>query len=194
MFSILNKIFSMNNQRENNLEIGLNWHEDFILSLAKILRPNVYVELGLYQCKLFNSIEPFANNLYGVDIMPDIGSKYMIKSKKAKFFHGKTEEFLSEVQSSQLNIDLLFIDADHSKGAVKADFENFFPYVKDDGIILLHDAYPENEEFTASGYCGDGYKAIEELAKNIDTYEMMTIPIPPGLSICRKRKKQVKWE
>ena len=33
-----------------------NWHEDFIVHLAKVLKPNVYVELWLYKCELFNRI------------------------------------------------------------------------------------------------------------------------------------------
>lgn len=74
---------------------------------------------------------------------------------------------------------MLFIDANHSKESVKADFENYFNLVSENGIILLHDGYPKNEEFTQSGYCGDGYKAIEELTKNKEDYEMMTIPLHP---------------
>jgi predicted O-methyltransferase YrrM len=36
-------------------------------------------------------------------------------------------------------IDLLFIDADHSYDAVKKDFELYAPLVSDGGLIVLHD-------------------------------------------------------
>lgn len=36
-------------------------------------------------------------------------------------------------------IDLLHIDGDHSYGAVLEDMQLFFPHLKEDGIMLLHD-------------------------------------------------------
>jgi len=41
---------------------------------------------------------------------------------------------------SDLKIDFLFIDADHSYEGVKADFEAWSPKVKEDGIIAFHDS------------------------------------------------------
>ena len=37
------------------------------------------------------------------------------------------------------SIDVLHIDGSHHYDDVKGDFENWFPKVKDDGIIMLHD-------------------------------------------------------
>ena len=39
-------------------------------------------------------------------------------------------------------IDMLFVDADHSKEAVAEDFKSMFPFVTDQEIIILHDGYP----------------------------------------------------
>jgi hypothetical protein len=173
-------------------EVPGNWHEDFVLHIAKILRPKVYVELGLYQCHLFNQIIPYADQLFGADIEVSAG-EFMNKTDKTTFYHGKTDDFAKELSKQNTKIDLLFIDADHSKEAVKKDFENYFPLVSDQGIILFHDAYPKNTEFTKSNLCGDGYLAIDEISKNSKDYEIMTIPVHPGLAICRKRKKQLAW-
>lgn len=41
------------------------------------------------------------------------------------------------------NIDLLFIDADHSYEGVKHDFETFFPLVRVGGIVGFHDINPD---------------------------------------------------
>ena len=170
-----------------------NWHEDFIKKLAESLKPKVYVELGLYQCELFNKIVPYAENLFGVDINPEAG-RWMTKSEKTLFFHGTTDEFVEQVKSNNLKIDLLFIDADHCKESVLNDFWNYFPYVNDHGIILLHDTYPKNLQYTDKGYCGDAYLAINELKNHQDEFELMTIPIHPGLTLIRKRKTQLSWE
>lgn len=40
-------------------------------------------------------------------------------------------------------LDLLFIDGDHSYEGVKADFENYRPYVKPGGFIAFHDIVPD---------------------------------------------------
>jgi len=170
-----------------------NWHENFIVHLASITRPKVYVELGLYQCTLFNRIIPYAECLIGVEMKKDF-KKFMKKDKKTQFKCMTTDEYAQELQKNPIQINMLFIDANHSKESVKKDFEQFFPFVAPHGLILLHDGHPKNENYTASGYCGDGYKAIEELSRHTNNYEMMTIPVHPGITLCRKRQKQLSWK
>jgi len=43
-------------------------------------------------------------------------------------------------------IDLLFIDGDHTYGGVKKDFDMYEPFVKDGGMIVLHDIVPHRQE------------------------------------------------
>ncbi len=172
---------------------GVNWHEDFIVHLAQVYRPRVYVELGLYRCALFNRIIPYANRLIGVDIVPEAG-KAMHPSSKVEFIQADTAAFAKRLKKNPITIDMLFIDADHSAKAVKHDFEAFFPFVAPHGLILLHDAHPKDSAAMASGYCGDGYKTIGELSHQCRDYEMVTIPIHPGLAICRKRVEQLSWQ
>ena len=169
-----------------------NWHVNFILHIASILKPSCYVELGSYQCELFNRMIPYCDKLYGVDIL-ESASIHMQKSTKVSFYCNSTQEFAKYAQSKNLQIDMLFIDADHSYESVKNDFEIFFPLVKDNGIILLHDSYPKNINYTDAGYCGDGYKAIAEFSKSQINFEMMTIPLHPGLTVVRKRKSHLPW-
>lgn len=172
--------------------VKTNWHEDFIFNLANLVRPKVYVELGIQHCKLFNQIIPVAERLIGVDITPGAGN-YMTKSENAQFFNGTTQEFAKELTIHPLQIDMLFIDADHSKEAVLQDFKDFFPFVSSHGLILLHDTHPENEYMMQPSLCETAYQAVEELSKETELYELMTIPISPGLTICRKRQVQLSW-
>lgn len=174
-------------------EVPENWHEEFIIHLAKILRPKVYVELGLYRCELFNRIVPYANKLYGVDTEISADT-YMEKTLgKSEFFHGLTDDFVKVIAEKNITIDLLFIDANHSKESVMADFKNYFPHIAEQGIIIFHDAYPKSAKYTEPGYCGDGWKAIDEISRQAQGYEIVTIPRHPGVAICRKRTKQIPW-
>lgn len=172
--------------------VRLDWHEDFIVQMASLVRPKVYVELGIYHCALFNRLIPIAEQLIGVDINADAGN-FMMKSTNAQFFNGNTQEFAKELENNPLQINMLFIDADHSKQAVMQDFKDFFPFVAPHGIILLHDTHPGNEYLIQPEWCGTAYQAVEELSKEKDSYEMMTIPISPGLTLCRKRQAQLSW-
>lgn len=169
-----------------------NWHESFTEHLSFVLRPSVYVELGLYRCELFNRVIPHAQQLIGVDMDAEAGN-WMAKSDKVQFVHSTTDEFAAMLREHPISIDMLFIDADHSKGAVLKDFWNFFPFVSPQGLIIIHDTHPKNIDYTQPGYCGNAYKAVEELARHTDKFEMMTIPVHPGLTLCRKRTTQLSW-
>jgi len=176
-------------------ETPANWHEDFVVHLAQILRPQTYVELGLYKCQVFNRVSKIADISIGIDIEPDAVA--LMKKSTNNYFIGKsTADALDKVENilGGKGIDMIFIDADHSRESVLTDFNNYFPLVNENGLILMHDAYPMSEEMTSKGYCGDGYKAIYELSLQRDTFELVTIPHHPGLAICRKRSKQLSWE
>ncbi len=176
-----------------NQDHGLTWHEDFIVHLASIYRPRLYVELGIYRCALFNRIIPYAEQLIGVDIDPNAGT-YMQNSAKTRFVNADTQDFIQELKQESLVIDMLFIDANHSREAVLNDFKSYLPFVAPHGLILLHDVHPGNEMLIQPEWCGTAYLAAEELAREHTDYEMMTIPISPGLAICRKRRTQLSWQ
>jgi predicted O-methyltransferase YrrM len=176
-----------------NKDRGLVWHEDFIVLLASIVRPRVYVELGIFQCALFNRIIPYAEQLIGVDTNPET-EQYMQASSKTRFVHATTQEFIKELESGSTMIDMLFIDADHSREAVLNDFRNYLPFVAPHGLILMHDVHPGSAWLIDPSWCGTAYQAAEELSRYTDDYEMVTIPVSPGLAICRKRKTQLSWK
>jgi predicted O-methyltransferase YrrM len=172
--------------------IPLNWHEDFIIHLAQLARPKIYVELGIYKGALFNRMIPYAERLIGVDIAQET-VHYIRHSSKVRFINAKSSDFAYELQINPLRINMLFIDANHSKESVLEDFYNFFPFIAPHGIILLHDTHPAPEHLDPR-YCDTAYQAVEELAKLNTGVEMVTIPVPPGLTICRKRQTQLSWQ
>lgn len=171
--------------------VDANWHEDVIIHMAKLCKPQVYVELGLYQCHLFNRMTRHADHLVGVDV-EDV-STYVKTSPNITVIQSTTDQYAKNLRDSPIQIDMLFIDADHSKEAVLADFKNFFPFVRPHGLIFLHDTHPKDLEATRRNVCNDCFMAVEELSKNTTEYELLTIPIHPGLTVCRKRNTQLSW-
>jgi len=169
------------------------WHQGLIAHLASLAAPATYVEIGVHHCGLFNQMLPFAQKLVAVDANP-ASRAHMAQTPKTQFFHGTSMDFAAHLKREPLLIDFLFIDADHSKEAVDADFNGLFEFVADHGLILLHDTHPADLAATDAKRCGDGYLAIERLSCQTDRWEMMTLPRHPGLTLCRKRRRQLSWQ
>jgi len=171
----------------------MGWHYDLIPVLARALRPQVYLELGVREASLFNLVAPFAGEAIGVDIDPASG-ECIESAPNVRFFCCTTDDFLEEAERRQLAIDMLFIDADHSYEAALQDFKNYLPYVRPHGLILMHDSHPGDDSQVAPTQCGGVYQALEVLSATNDAYEMVTIPLSPGVTICRKRTRQLSWQ
>lgn len=173
-------------------EALLNWHVEFITGLARLLRPDVYVELGIYQAETLNKVAPFVGRAIGLDVDP-ASARYVRHAPNVRFVCGTTDSFAAEIPMLGLQIDMLFIDADHCRESVRRDFDNYFPFVRPQGLILMHDTHPGDARLVEPGWCGDAYRAIEQLQTDAVGYEMMTIPRSPGLTMCRKRTTQLGW-
>lgn len=61
-------------------------------------------------------------------------------------------------------IDLLFIDGDHSKEGVGGDIDIWIPHVKDGGYVLFHDYGSRHHGFVTA--------AVDELAKTLELVEV----------------------
>ena len=59
------------------------------------------------------------------------------RTKNLTFLRGFSSDIGREFR---LPIDFLFIDADHSYEAAKADWQEWFPKVKKNGYVALHDS------------------------------------------------------
>ena len=49
---------------------------------------------------------------------------------------------------------------------IKIIHSNFKEFIRDDGIILLHDTYPPSDKYKTPNYCWDAYRIIEDLKKD----------------------------
>jgi predicted O-methyltransferase YrrM len=134
---------------------------NYLYRAPERLGDGLYVELGCMHgrsaCCIAGGIRDFGINghLYTVDVFelvggihkqPDPSSEQDVRarfedrgvSEYITTVKGMTVEKAADFQYKEFN--LLFIDADHSYEAVKADFEAWAPLVKPGGEISFHDA------------------------------------------------------
>lgn len=64
--------------------------------------------------------------------LSEFGKRYKLLKKKST-----TVEMMKE------SLDFVLIDADHSYDAVKADLNHYYPFIKKEGIIFVHDTQNE---------------------------------------------------
>lgn len=173
----------------------MKWkHTEFrelMAELVRLYQPHTYVEIGVQHGYIFNAISPLVKRAVAVDINPmdRIVSRANVETHQLPSleFAGRWKE----------PIDLLFIDADHVKESVIADFDAMLPHVREcTGLILLHDTYPVQESLLSPRYCNNAWEAARmiHMAKKYRNIEAVTLPGPwAGLTICRKAPKHLGW-
>ena len=87
------------------------------------------------------SVDPFFPGRLGICYTECIARVHQRRARVENllFLRGLSHEI---GPTFNLPIDFLFIDADHSYEAVKADWNEWFPKVKKAGYIALHDSKP----------------------------------------------------
>ena len=159
-----------------------------MVELAKIFQPHTYVEVGVQKSYTFNKMSPLVKRAVAVDIMPP---RNLDAWKHVETYVMSSLEFAQQWKDP---IDILFIDADHRKEALLADFEALSPFVRDTGFIMLHDTHPVNEGLLSDGYCSDAFMAAWQIFKTKPEFQIFTFPGPwAGLSLVRKATKPLYW-
>ena len=132
---MINKIKSIFKGKDPKNE---NWHVEFLLNLASVLKPSVYVELGLYKCELFNKMEKFCDKMYGIDMA---AAKELIASQKS------TDQITQNIGADRLiyqDIDALIRAVSHDNSGIKGFDTSCFTgeYITND----INDEYLKNLE------------------------------------------------
>lgn len=108
-----------------------------------------YLEIGVRNPNdNFNKIN--ASEKYSVD--PGLEFKENpvdFKMTSDEFFQ---KLFANEVLSSDIKFDVIFIDGLHLAYQVNKDIENALNFIKDDGLIVLHDCNPPSEWHARENY------------------------------------------
>ena len=171
-------------------------HEDFVVWLVKELKPKVIVELGTeLGFSTFVLAAPKIGTVYGIDSFK--GDEFTRVSGTKKGFMKSLKEvkkrfginnvkviegrFSDIVKKWKLPIDILHIDGSHRYKDVKEDFENWSKFVKEDGVILMHDVYvPSDKRF-----------GVEKFYKEIDPPKLRFFH-SHGLGVVSKDEKLIK--
>lgn len=149
------------------MEVGsknlFNWkdHRKFADWIVRRKQPETIVDLGVdYAYSTFCFAIPEIGHVYGIDSFEgdihagerDIEQLYKYVTDKQKELELNNITFIKGffddvVKTWDKKIDILHIDGLHTYEAVKNDFEKWSPFVKENGIILMHDTMVENPEF-----------------------------------------------
>lgn len=179
-----------------NSKLSLN-HIELIEYFVRLLKPKSFLELGVQFGECTNKIIDLIPLYHGVDIEINSNIEYLIANKpNFRFSNLSTNDFFLNVnkEEKKLDLDMVFIDAFHSHSQSYTDFLNVKDHVNQDGFIFFHDCYPFSIEDTHSSLCGDCYKTSDVIRNNHNNeFEILTIPVFPGISIARKCIKQLAW-
>jgi predicted O-methyltransferase YrrM len=119
-------------------------------------------------------------NIFSIDlgqpIPPEIVikniQKFNTKNNKFEYIQGNSQEqtTLGRLKEFIQDIDVLFIDGDHSFIGVKNDFDLYSPLVKSGGYIIFDD-YNDHQ------FSPQVKPAVDEIVSNLDQYEIIgTLP------------------
>lgn len=119
LYGIANCFFDWINKQVNILEIGVRWG----------------TSTNALLWGLRNRARNNNQKLYSIDIT---NCDHVVTNEELRkyweFIQGKSSEVVWNKK-----IDILLIDGDHSYNGVKSDYLKYEPFVKENGIILMHD-------------------------------------------------------
>ena len=106
----------------------------------------VYLEIGVSKGLAFRQIS--AAEKIAVDpafrLSPEIRAQADAKGRSVHYFETTSDEFFAEQAEflAQRPVDVALIDGMHTYEQVVRDVENTLRYLRDDGVIFLHDCNP----------------------------------------------------
>ena len=169
-----------------------SWHILFVASLAKILSPAIYVEIGIYEASTLNAVAKHCKKVIGIDINPAAGR--FIKAKNAEFLNGTVANLIELCELKEMKIDFAFIDADHRSEAAMADFHGIQPFLSKNALVLFHDTWPKTAEYASNDRCSDSYRVPTLLGEATNKeWTSITIPVFPGLTIASRSNLLPEW-
>lgn len=164
---------------ERNGKLKLN-HIEVIEYFIRLIKPSNFLELGINsKDSIYTFINLIPGTYYNVNnnnINEDI--LYIIQNNKNfNYFNCTNDDYFNylNINNIDLKLDMAFITSKLETDLNK-DILNINKYLNDDGIIFIY-------------HLNSDYKIIETIKKYYNNeYEILNIPINPGLTILRKCK------
>jgi predicted O-methyltransferase YrrM len=125
-------------------------HQSFAMWLVETMKPDTIVELGVdYGYSTFCFAAPSIGTVYGIDwFNGDYQTGYrntysdvMSNIERGGFNNIEiiTGRFEEVAKTWDKPIDILHIDGLHTYDNVRSDYETWTPFLRDGGIVLMHD-------------------------------------------------------
>ena len=169
-------------------------YSEIISLIAEGLKVENYLEMGVRRGDTFNLVALLVKYAYAVDIQSKCYDD-ISHNENLIWYNESTDDFIESIKNIKIIFDLVFIDADHSHEQSLKDFLGVVPFVRENGIIILHDTYPRNTDMTELNRSGEVYKTAWYIRQNLrEQFEIATLPFYAGLSIVRKCQKQLMWQ
>ncbi|MEQ9618057.1 MAG: CmcI family methyltransferase [Deltaproteobacteria bacterium] len=186
---------------------------EVLYALARNVKPKVAVEIGSFIgysaiciAQAIEDNKQTQGNMYAIDnFLPHINNPNLpidienplelakTNVEKAGLMHrvnfikGFSTDVAPKLLSQIKNIDLLFIDGDHTYKGTLNDYNIYNGKVRKGGLIIFHDIFPNK--------CGWwGPRIILDTLKSVlfrSNYEILEIETPEGygLAVCKKLKE-----
>jgi glycosyltransferase involved in cell wall biosynthesis len=190
--SAIDKLFLTN--LDDTPSTAWEGHRDFAEWIVRYTNPEVIVDLGVdFGFSTFCFAIPRIGKVYGIDnfagdnFVGKVDAYPFVSMKREKLHLQDTLEFIKgdfeEVAKTwDKKIDILHIDGSHHYEDIKRDFETWSKFVKEDGVILLHDVCVENYD-----------NKVYEVKKFFDELDLpkCTFPQSFGLGVVSKNKELI---
>ena len=188
---------------------------DVIQQIIDRIKAECYLEIGVKKGKAFLKIR--AQKKIGVDPNFKIKAKRKFKailknlSNISNEYYEMTSDVFFEKFAGRLEnlrgVDVAFIDGLHTYEQSLKDAQNCLKFLKEDGIIVMHDcnplseaqAYPANSPEHAANSCsstwegdwsGDVWKTIAFLRSTREDLNILVLDCDHGLGIITKGKSE----
>lgn len=163
----------------------------------------VYLEIGVKRGAAFRKIT--ADEKIAVDPAFRLATRTRqsaeAKARATHYFEATSDDFFASEAAflEECGIDVALIDGLHTYDQVLRDIENTLRYLRDDGVIVLHDCNPATASigFSAADYVarhrwwqllwsGDVWKAIVYLRSTRDDLRVAVLKCDFGVGVVRK--------
>lgn len=146
-----------------------------------------YLEVGVenpnnnfnhIQCKVKESVDPYADNIYLSDQEAELYSQMVT-------YRMSSDNFFSSVNKKY---DIIFIDAWHVEEQCDKDIYNALLHLNKGGCVVVHDVLPQNHvmqsDTPVEGYCwcGTVWKSILKLIKD-GLYQISVMDYDYGIAV-----------
>lgn len=101
-----------------------------------------------------------------------------------------SDEFF-EKHAHKHQLDVIFIDGDHSREQVKKDIANSLDVIDPKGTIILHDMNPGNKDMLNPRICDNGWEAFAELRTTRDDLNMFTYHEDCGVGVIQRGSQEL---